>query len=76
MTMLDNNMRGKIIEIYPNYKLHRQICKSCLGVCLTDEECQNAGGSKDGACASGFGVCCLLRYFEYTRNFMKLISYL
>ena len=31
-----------------------------LGICVTEEECAaRTGGSAQGNCASGFGVCCL-----------------
>ena len=28
------------------------------GTCYTSSECANLGGTADGGCASGFGVCC------------------
>merc|ERR1719162_291060 len=28
------------------------------GTCYTTEECSNKGGTNDGSCASGYGVCC------------------
>lgn len=28
------------------------------GTCMTTSECVSKGGSADGNCASGFGVCC------------------
>jgi hypothetical protein len=31
------------------------------GTCFTSNECAEIGGTADGACASGFGVCCLLQ---------------
>ena len=31
------------------------------GTCFTSNECTEIGGSADGACASGFGVCCVLK---------------
>ena len=30
-----------------------------MGTCYTSTECSDLGGSKDGNCASGFGVCCV-----------------
>ena len=30
------------------------------GICLTNDECDSEGGTKDGNCASGFGVCCII----------------
>lgn len=31
------------------------------GVCYTETECKNKGGTSDGNCAAGFGVCCVFR---------------
>ena len=28
------------------------------GTCYTSEECDVKGGTKEGSCADGFGVCC------------------
>jgi len=28
------------------------------GTCYTKEECSNKGGTEDGSCAQGYGVCC------------------
>jgi len=28
------------------------------GTCYTTEECSNKGGTEDGSCAQGYGVCC------------------
>lgn len=32
-----------------------------FGTCLSATECGEAGGTKDGNCASGFGVCCVIK---------------
>ncbi len=29
------------------------------GTCYTEQECESRGGTNGGACASGFGICCL-----------------
>lgn len=29
------------------------------GTCLSVDECNDEGGTSDGNCASGFGVCCM-----------------
>ena len=29
------------------------------GTCFTSTECDDRGGSSNGGCASGFGVCCV-----------------
>jgi len=31
------------------------------GVCFTDKECSDRGGTEDGNCAAGFGRCCVFR---------------
>ena len=31
------------------------------GTCFTSNECTEIGGTADGTCASGFGVCCVLK---------------
>ena len=31
---------------------------SMYGTCMTTSECSSQGGTKDGNCAAGFGVCC------------------
>ena len=31
---------------------------STTGTCYTSTECNSRGGTVDGNCAAGFGVCC------------------
>lgn len=31
------------------------------GTCFTEAECEDAGGTTDGECADGFGVCCITK---------------
>ena len=35
------------------------------GTCFTSNECSEIGGTADGTCASGFGVCCVLQVSRY-----------
>ena len=35
--------------------------ESETGVCYTEAECNDHGGAKIGNCASGFGVCCMVK---------------
>ena len=30
------------------------------GICNTQQQCTDIGGSADGNCAAGFGVCCIV----------------
>ncbi len=33
------------------------------GTCFTEAECSSRGGTNAGSCASGFGVCCVSKFF-------------
>merc|ERR1712066_52578 len=52
---------GKILPIFQVVKFPNDVCEgsSRNGTCYTAEECSTKGGSNEGACASGFGVCCV-----------------
>ena len=42
------------------------IClKNLSGTCETSSECSTDGGSADGTCAAGFGVCCVFFFFSF-----------
>ena len=45
---------------FPNDECTSSSSSTTLGTCLTSSECANNGGSADGSCASGFGVCCVI----------------
>ena len=32
------------------------------GTCYTTEECSSKGGTNEGSCASGYGVCCTCKF--------------
>merc|ERR1711936_1346968 len=51
---------AKVLPIFQVVKFPNDICKgsSKNGTCYTSEECSTKGGTSDGSCASGFGVCC------------------
>merc|ERR1711881_240273 len=52
---------GKILPIFQVVKFPNDVCtgSSRNGTCYTSEECSSKGGSNEGSCASGFGVCCV-----------------
>lgn len=33
------------------------------GTCMSSEDCYRRGGTADGTCASGYGSCCVCKYF-------------
>ncbi len=44
---------------------------SLNGTCFTEAECSGRGGQNGGACASGFGVCCICERVCYSRKKRK-----
>jgi len=59
--------KAKVLPIFQVVRFPNDLCtgSSYNGTCYTAEECSNLGGTKDGSCASGFGVCC---YFQMSCN--------
>merc|ERR1712051_214228 len=45
---------------FPNQQCTGSSSTSTYGTCYTSSECSSAGGSADGNCAAGFGVCCVI----------------
>ena len=41
------------------------------GTCYTKEECSSKGGTNDGSCASGYGVCCVCKYQKKSLGCIK-----
>jgi len=57
----ESNREEKVLPIFQVVKFPNDVCKgtSRNGTCYTAEECSTKGGTNDGTCASGFGVCCI-----------------
>jgi len=45
---------------FPNQVCTTASSSTTYGTCYTSSECTTKGGSADGNCAAGFGVCCLV----------------
>merc|ERR1711994_34183 len=45
---------------FPNAGCTASSSSSTFGTCYTATECTTKGGSADGNCAAGFGVCCVI----------------
>merc|ERR1711983_647179 len=45
---------------FPNQQCTGSSSTSTYGICYTSTECSSRGGSADGNCAAGFGVCCIV----------------
>jgi len=52
---------GKLLPIFQVVRFPNDVCTGTTrnGTCFTAEECSNIGGTNEGSCASGFGVCCI-----------------
>merc|ERR1719483_1919696 len=55
---------SKLLPIFQVVRFPNDICggTSRNGTCYTAEECSTKGGTNDGTCASGFGVCCIFAF--------------
>jgi len=56
-----NKKEGKILPLFQVISFPNDLCSgtSKNGTCYTAEECSSAGGTTDGTCANGYGVCCI-----------------
>jgi hypothetical protein len=56
----ENKRDSKLLPIFQVVRFPNDVCTGTTynGTCYTAEECSNKGGTNDGSCASGFGVCC------------------
>merc|ERR1719444_655779 len=45
---------------FPNQQCTASSSSTTYGTCYTSSECTAKGGSSDGNCAAGFGVCCVI----------------
>merc|ERR1712037_228624 len=60
----ESERAGKLLPIFQVVRFPNDICSgtSRNGTCYTAEECSTKGGTNDGTCASGFGVCCICKF--------------
>jgi len=60
-----NHRDDRFLNLITWVKFDNDECASTLGdngTCYTAAECEEFGGKAAGTCASGFGVCCVLKY--------------
>jgi len=48
------------VVTFPNDQCTAKSDTTMYGTCYTESECTSKGGSADGNCAAGFGVCCTI----------------
>merc|ERR1712117_232574 len=64
---------GRTFSLFSIVQFPNEVCTSSsstttYGTCYTSSECSSAGGSADGNCAAGFGVCCVIYTSTCIRN--------
>merc|ERR1719273_2433268 len=69
LAMADHNKTegtrgGKVFSLFSIVQFPNEACTSTSGTysngtCFTASECSSKGGSAQGNCAAGFGVCCI-----------------
>jgi len=71
-----NKSRGeKVFSLFSIIQFPNQACTSTSeiysnGTCYTSNECSSRGGSAQGNCAAGFGVCCVF-FFSATGSIVS-----
>jgi len=64
----ESSRDGKTFSLFSIVQFPNQVCtassssssSTTYGTCYTSSECSTRGGSGDGNCAAGFGVCCVI----------------
>jgi len=61
----NDTRNGRVFSLFsivqfPNLRCTSSTSSTTYGTCLTSSECTTNGGSSDGNCAAGFGVCCII----------------
>ena len=46
---------------FPNEECTTALDSNVKGICMNSDECTTRGGTSDGNCASGFGICCRVK---------------
>jgi len=65
LSLSENKRAGKAFSLFSIVQFPNQQCTgssstTTYGTCYTSSECSAKGGSADGNCAAGFGVCCVI----------------
>jgi len=71
---------GKVFSLFSVVQFPNDVCTSNSatfnnGTCVTSSECTSRGGTSQGTCAAGFGVCCVFT-FSSTSTVTRNTSYL
>jgi len=70
---LEDKRLEKSFSLFSVLKWKNSACQAVSdttlqGVCYTQQECDDLGGTADGNCAAGFGTCCIVTVSGTTAN--------
>jgi len=60
------------VVTFPNVECQSTKDTTNKGTCFSSTECSDKGGTAEGNCASGFGVCCIVRITAETGGDVKV----
>jgi len=72
---------GKVYSLFSVVQFPNQVCSTTSGTysngtCITSSECTSRGGTTQGSCAAGFGVCCIFTYSATGSVISQNVSYI
>jgi len=72
---------GKVFSLFSVVQFPNDECTTTSGTysngtCITSSECSSRGGTAQGSCAAGFGVCCIYTYSDTGSIVTQNVSYL
>lgn len=72
---------GKVFSLFSVVQFPNQVCSTTSGTysngtCITSSECSSRGGTSQGSCAAGFGVCCIFTYSATGSVISQNVSYI
>jgi len=73
--------KGKVFSLFSIVQFPNEACSSTSGTysngtCFTTSECSSKGGSAQGNCAAGFGVCCVFFVSATTSEVSQNCTYI
>lgn len=79
-----NTERGKTskqFSLFSVVQFPNEVCTTTSGTysngtCITSSECTSRGGTAQGSCAAGFGVCCIYTFSDSGSRITRNTSYI
>jgi len=79
--LLNSTKHAKQFSLFSVVQFPNEVCTTTSGTfsngtCITSSECSSRGGTAQGSCAAGFGVCCIYTYSESGSRITNNVSYI